>query len=149
MELNRNSFTYKQLGIAALFFGLVLSLILGAGREVVLGAVGDRRAEPGDNRISFLYLSYWMLLAIALAQPFIQRFNDSFREYWTNYYSIVMLALPFLMAIFGTHSTRFVPLSFPIVLYSMSTYTIRIRALLIATLFTYQIVQYHYWLKNF
>lgn len=149
LELNRNRFTYKLLGIAALFFGLVLAIILAGGKEMLAGATGDRRFGPGEVQVSFIYLSFWMLLAIALALPFIQRYDETLREYWTNYYAIVMLALPFLMGIFGVNSVRFAALCFPILLYSMSTYTVPVRALFLASLFAYQIVQYYFWLQTF
>jgi hypothetical protein len=146
LESNENRFSHKQLGLAALFFAIIISVVFGAGREEVLGAVGDRRADIEESTSSISYLSYWMLLAVVM--PFIPRHNNKFKEYWIEYYSIIMLALPFLMAIFGANGARFIPLSFPIFLYSLSIYTTQTKKLLITSLFIYQLIQYFYWVKK-
>jgi len=146
MELNKLRVTYKQNVIVTFFFALVLSVILGGGRKIVLGAVGDRRADELMVSSSFIYLVYWILLALVLL--LLQK-HKNIREYWIDYYSVVMLALPFLMAIFGAASTRLIPLSLPIVLYSITARTALVRIPLLASLFAYQIVQYYYWLNNF
>jgi hypothetical protein len=149
LESKKSKFTYshKQLGMAALFFGLILSVVLGAGGDMLLGAVGDRRADDHGETTSFVYLIYWMVLAVAL--PFIPRYNNNYKECWTQYYSITLLSLPLLMAVFGANGVRFVPLSFPIFLYSLSMYTTRVKMVLITSLFSYQLIQYFYWLKIF
>jgi hypothetical protein len=140
----KNRFTHKQLGMIALFVGVILSVILGAGKDNILSSVGDRRVnENVGTGSSIAYLTYWILLSLVM--PFIPKNNKLSKESWTEYYAIIMLMLPFLMAIFGTNGTRFIPLSFPFFLYAISTYVVRKKIWLIGSLFFYQIIQYLYW----
>ena len=150
LESKRNSSNYKQLGITALFFGLVLGNTFGGGRAFLQDVTGDRRFTPPDpeHQSSLLFVSYWMLLAIALALPFIQRYDDKIREYWTSYYSIVILSIPFITTFYTMETIRFIPLCFPILLYSMYTYTAPVRALLMGSMFVYQLVHYTYYIHT-
>ncbi|MDD5462879.1 MAG: hypothetical protein PHG00_14825 [Methylococcales bacterium] len=151
IEFKRDCYNYKKSGIAALFFGIVLASFMGGGKAFLLSVTGDRRFAPDYDvvPISFLYLSYWMLLALVIALPSIQRFDNGFKDYWTSYYSIIMLTLPFVMGLFGGNSVRFVALCFPILLYSMTLHKTPVKASLIGSMFVYQIIQYLYWVRNF
>lgn len=146
LESKSDKYTHKKLGFLAFFFGVTMSFILGAGKEVILGAIGDRRAEQVDEPVSITYLVYWVLMAFVL--PFISKRNNNPEKCWAEYYSIIMLLVPFFMAVFGTDGTRFLALNFTIILYAISTYTLRVRIAMMSCLFCYQIVQYWYWIQN-
>jgi hypothetical protein len=149
LESKKDNYNYRILGIQAFICGVVFAIIMGGGKGFLFSITGDRRFAPSyeDTQISLVYLSYWILLALVLAQPSIQRLGESFKEYWTSYFVIIMFTLPFVMGIFNTNGIRFVPLSFPIFLYSMTSYTAQVRSSIFVSLFAYQIIQYLYWLK--
>jgi hypothetical protein len=146
LESKSDKYTHKQLGLFAFAFGMTMSFVLGAGKELILGAVGDRRAEQIDDPVSITYLTYWVLMAFTL--PFIAKRNNDPSKCWAEYYSIIMLLMPFFMSIFGTDGTRFLALNFTIILYAISTYTLRVRIAMMSCLFFYEIVQYWYWIQN-
>jgi hypothetical protein len=146
LESKSDKYTHKQLGFFALAFGMGVSFVLGAGKEIILGAVGDRRAEQVDDPVSITFLAYWMLMACIL--PFIAKRNNDPHKCWAEYYVTIMLVMPFFMAVFGTDGTRFLALTFPIMLYVMSTYTLRVKIAMMGSLFFYEIVQYVYWLPG-
>jgi len=135
---------YKLIGLFMILLGLIVAILLSRGREVILGAVGDRRAEYDDPTNSVLYVSYWMLLAITLM---FTKPCKGLKNYWGDYISIVMLTIPFFMTLFSTNGVRFAALALPFVYYSIFRRATPIREVLIGSLFCYQIIQYIYWVK--
>ena len=133
----------RQKGILAFVVALVFAFMLTSFRALILGSVGDRRAELDVRSGSILYLAFWMLIAIGLM---IAGKRDSGRDGWQKYFCILMLSLPFFMGIFSTQGVRFIALSFPIlicVLYFQGSYA---RWPILGLVATYQLVQYIYWL---
>lgn len=142
LERVQSKFDYKLCGLFAICLGLAIAVLLSSGREIILGLVGDRRAEYDVEASSILYLGYWMLLALALL---FARDRNRFADGWSSYFSIVILSMPFFMGILSTNGSRFLALGFPVVLYSMVTRVSPTREVLIGSLFFYQLVQYVYW----
>lgn len=144
LEKNENRFDYKWLSLFSLVFAAVLSVVLGPGRESILGAMGDRRAIYDTDMNSFLYLGFWLLLAVILS---VAHRRNSSTKCRAEYYSIVMLSLPFFMRMLSVNGVRFIALSFPFILYAILRSVTPFRELLISSLFIYQSVQYVYWLR--
>jgi hypothetical protein len=144
LEKKQNRFNYNWLGGVALFLAIIFSILLSYKAQNVLGAIGDRRAIYNTGTNSFLYLSFWVILAFSLL---FTRKLKSPTEYWEDYYLIIMLTLPFLMKIFGVTGIRFIALSFPFIIIAIFKRITPVKEFLIGSLFVYQLIQYAYWLK--
>jgi len=134
---------YNNSVVVAWVLALLAAVLLSYGRETILGAVGDRRAEYDVGAGTVFYVAYWALLTLALS---FTRGRYRYVDEWMNYYSIIMLSVPFFMTLFSTNGLRFLALSFPAMLCALFARASPIREILIGSLFCYQLLQYAYWL---
>ncbi len=123
---------------------MVLSLTLSIWREVLLTAIGDRRAIYQVAVSSALYLVFWFVIGLCLAVTRMPERNA--RVAWMVNFVAISFLLAFFMSIFGTNGTRFIALSFPFLLVLLTFFPFLKRFLLFGLIFAYQGLQYLYWL---
>ena len=95
-------------------FGLAVGIMVGPLREMLLSAVGDRRAEYIDMSSNLLYLSFWIGLFWLLV--FDQKRT---LEKYESRYSTAILGIIFINAFTGFYSIRFIAAVFPFLITSI------------------------------
>jgi len=122
--------------------GFALSFAIGPMREVILGAVGDRRADYQDMSSTPIYLLFWVLmLGLLLAS-----FKNSLQSVDTRY-TIVILSIVSLNLFTGGYSTRFIAAAFPSLIISMGEYPSKPANIVMLIFIPYAIMQWAYWLR--
>lgn len=105
--------THKRMTLL-IGFGLAVGIMLGPLREMLLSAVGDRRAEYIDMSSNLLYLSFWIGLFWLLV--FDQKRT---LEKYESRYSIAILGIVFINAFTGFYSIRFIAAVLPFLITSI------------------------------
>lgn len=135
--------------LVLVFTGALIAVMIGPLREVILGVVGDRRAEYKDMSSSLPYLSFWIAMFFLL----LFRWKKTI-EKLDGRYAVIVLSLVFVNAFFGGYSTRFIAAAFPSLVIAMSNHRAlvnRDRMVIInpvLLLFVpYSILQWLYWFR--
>jgi hypothetical protein len=123
--------------------GLSVAVAIGPLRELVLGYFGDRRASYGDASSSLLYSSFWVGLLLLCALQNREFFKDE-----VNCYTIVILSLVTFNMFTGGYSTRFLALSFPLILSTLLDFKGVARMVSILAYISYASFQWVYWLQT-
>lgn len=95
---------------SVLFFGLFLTILTGPLREVLLTAVGDRRAEYKDMSSPTIYFLFYV---VYLFYIFYQMISLK-KRYMDNYiynYAFIIFSFTFMSLIFGGYVSRFIAAS--------------------------------------
>ena len=95
-------------------FGFAVGIMVGPLREMLLSAVGDRRAEYVDMSSSLLYLSFWIGLFWLLVFD-----GKRTLEKYESRYSVAILGIVFINAFTGFYSIRFIAAVFPFLITSI------------------------------
>ena len=121
-------------------FGLAIILAIGPIRPLILGYLGDRRQEYEPAASSLLYGTFWMaFIVFQVVQP-KKYFLDK-----VNLYSLVMVSVFIFSIFFGVYGSRFIAVSFPLLLSSMLAVKKGQRPALLSLFALYQAVQWFYW----
>ncbi len=139
---SKNDLNLFRMSLIALVCALFLSVILTEGREIILSAIGDRRAEYSARSSSFMFLGYWIFLSLCIV---FTRREDYFKDSWIDFYLIIMLSLPFFMRIFSGEGVRFIALSIPLLACAIWKRPKPVRDVLLLSFICYECVQYLYW----
>lgn len=126
--------------------GVFISLVIGPLREVILSAVGDRRAEYPDMSSSITYSLFWILLLASIGF----RLRDFVKEDYNNY-TIVILSIVTTNTIHGGYSTRFLAAAFPFlvstIFFFQSAYSQNVYRCVVGVFTCYAILQWFFWLR--
>lgn len=139
MNKNRLKLVYKGLAIIS---GISFAVILAFGREIVLGAFGDRRVEYDSDTSSITYMLFWLFIGLVLLLV-AKRSSINLRN---HIYCISCLVMAFLLTVFNVYSSRFIALSIPFVVLSVSDIRLDMRIFVLFVFVTYQVTQWYYWL---
>ena len=126
-----------------LCFGLAVGIMVGPLREILLSAVGDRRAQYHDMSSSLLYLSFWIGLFFLLV--FDQR--RTLIKYESRY-SVAILGIIFINAFTGFYSTRFIAAIFPFLIVAIFGVLGKNKFLVSIPFLIYFLFQWYYYLRN-
>lgn len=122
--------------------GGVISLLIGPLREMILSAIGDRRAEYHDMSSSFLYSLFW----IALLIPFYLS-----RRYLVGLdyarYALVIVSIVFVNVFHGGYSTRFLAAAFPCIVSGILSLQGVMKASVVILFIAYAAFQWLYWFR--
>ena len=124
-------------------FGFAVGIMVGPLREMLLSAVGDRRAQYQDISSSLLYLSFWIGLFFLLV--FDQR--RTLIKYESRY-SVAILAIVFINAFTGFYSTRFIAAIFPFLIVAIFSVLGKNKFLVSIPFLIYFLFQWYYYLRN-
>jgi len=136
-----------QAGCSAVFLmlfavGAFISLLIGPLREILLSAIGDRRAEYHDMSSSLLYSLFW----IALLIPFYLN-----RRYLVTLdyarYALVIASIVFVNVFHGGYSTRFLAAAFPCLVSTILSLNGAMKIMVTALFIAYAMLQWLYWLR--
>lgn len=136
-----------RIGCSAVFVilfavGAFISLLIGPLREVLLSAIGDRRAEYHDMSSSLLYSLFW----IALLIPFYLS-----RRYLVTLdyarYALVIISIVFVNIFHGGYSTRFLAAAFPCIVSAVLSVHGVMRIMISVLFIFYAAFQWLYWFR--
>lgn len=122
--------------------GATVSILIGPMREVILGSIGDRRAEYSDMSSSIAYLSFWLFLYGSLLLDYRRSLMSP-----ESRVSLVILSLVAVNVLTGGYSSRFIVASLPFLIYSMVTVFGPRNILVLSVFIAYAVVQWLFWFK--
>ncbi|SDY19029.1 hypothetical protein SAMN05421881_102211 [Nitrosomonas halophila] len=132
------------LGAIGFFVGLgvFVSLLIGPLREIILALLGDRRVHYPDQSSTFLYISFWSGLLIALILHAKKHALSKAQSI-----SAVILSLVTTNLFTGGYSTRFLATMFPFLVSSVLTIDRGIKPLILTAFVAYTALQWLFWLN--
>ncbi|MCC6917109.1 EpsG family protein [Nitrosomonas sp.] len=136
-----------RIGCSAVFItlfmtGTFVSLLIGPLREVILSAVGDRRAEYHDMSSSTLYSLFWMALLIPF---YVSRRHLVALDYAR--YALVIISIVFVNVFHGGYSTRFLAAAFPCLVSAILSLRGVTKIMTVVLFIAYAMFQWLYWLR--
>lgn len=140
--LNKN-----KVYIYALIASFILAIFLKFGVDAVLGFLGDRRANASVRTSSLLFSVFWLYNALMLVLYCKKNNADLIR---IASYSIFMMGLFFSSSIMGSYGQRYVAISFPLIIISISgikNYHVKYASVFLFVL--YNLLSWFYWFKLF
>ena len=118
---------------------LFAALVILMSKDIVLGILGDRRAEGLGGSQSFMYSIFWAALAVYIA------FFGRVRSDWLSNFALLFTSL-FLVAVFlDTYSSRYLVFALPFLIIALASLPFKEAILGYILLFCYQSVQWVYW----
>ncbi len=123
--------------------GVSVGLLIGPLREVVLSAIGDRRAEYSDLSSSLLYLSFW----VALLGFMLVNFRMSVKSV-EGCFSIFMLAILATNVFSSAYSIRLIALSLPLIFVAVFHFNVERRIFILSIFSLYAVAQWYFSLTN-
>lgn len=130
-------------GIACIGVAVVLAWSLSYGREALFSAIGDRRAEYDVDSGSVLFVTFWMLWALAAIAARSVLFRAPW--HWSDGMVVMLLSTAFFMTVFSTNGVRFVSLALPLLACSLNLARPALKEGAMALLIAYQAIQFAYW----
>jgi hypothetical protein len=130
-------------GLACICAALAMAWALSYGREVLLSAIGDRRAEYDVDSGSVLFVSFWMIWALGTTCARSRQFRAPWC--WGDGIVVMLLSLAFFMSVFSSNGVRFVPLALPLLACTLNFARPTLKSAATAALIAYQAIQFAYW----
>jgi hypothetical protein len=132
----------------AVVTALFISLLLKYGVDILLVNVGDKRANYSQiiEASSIKYSFFWFILSILIFM-----YSNSIKKDENNIiiFSIIMMCIFFFSSLIGVYGQRYVAISIPFILLSISFLKQKYQIYLYSLLFIYLLVQHYYWMKIF
>lgn len=122
--------------------GAFISLLIGPLRDLILSAIGDRRAEYHDMSSSFLYSLFWVALLIPfyLSRRYLMRLDYA-------RYALVIISIVFVNVFHGGYSTRFLAAAFPCIVSGILNLQGVMKASVVILFIAYAAFQWLYWFR--
>jgi hypothetical protein len=118
---------------------LIAAAVILMAKDVVLGAIGDRRAAGPEGAQSLLYAFFWAALAC-----YIVLFGKVRSDWMSNFG--LLFALLFLVAVLlNMYSSRYLVFALPFLIVALTRVPIREAMVGCGLLFLYQCLQWVYW----
>tara|TARA_R110001592_G_C13190615_1_gene752589 strand:+ start:8894 stop:9907 length:1014 start_codon:yes stop_codon:yes gene_type:complete len=139
----RNIFNANMVLLTLIAVGAFMSFLFGDLLQQVLSVVGDRRADRYliDTSSGIKYTSFWFLF---LCVCFFQ--GPNFVKSLQHNYCIIILSFVTFNLIFGGYSLRFLAVSLPIMLITLTSTNRNVRYLLVTAYLAYTMLQWSYWI---
>lgn len=130
--------------IILILLGMMLSILLGSFLQDILHIFNDRRSGYDIDRVnsSLSYLSFWILNLLILTHQAFKFKLSTFEQK----YSLTILAMVTFNAIFGGYSTRFIAVTFPLIMKSNLTLSKYNKLILFGFYVVYLLFQWKFWL---
>lgn len=132
----------------AIVTALILSLFLKFGADIILLSFGDKRAnyEGVIESSSVKFSIFWFILSILLVI-----FSRTIKKEENNIiiFSLIMMGIFFFSSLINAYGQRYVAISIPLILISISYLRRNYQFYIYTLVFLYLILQYYYWAKIF
>ena len=122
-----------------LVIAFAVAFVVLAGKDIVLGALGDRRAGVYEGSQSLMYASFWLGLVV-----YIVIFSRS-RLDWTLEFALLFVGFFLVAVALNTYSSRFLAFAFPFMIIVLARSTFNEAFFGYYLLFCYQSIQWVYW----
>lgn len=142
-DFTRFGWSARQQMAILVCFGIAVGIMVGPLREMLLSAIGDRRAQYHDMSSSLLYLSFWVGMFFLLV--FDQR--RTLIKYESRY-SVAILGILCINSFTGFYSTRFLAAIFPFLIVSIFGALGKNKFLVSIPFLIYFAFQWYYYLRN-
>lgn len=144
-------FNWKKINPLYIYIliGFFLSFLMSGYLSSILQFFGDRRDYSDVSRItsSFVYTSFWLVVLIFLVLNNMSYFNKTNKLKTISYgYSLVVLSMVSANIIFGGYSTRFLAVSFPVIIKAISETQFKIKLIIFFLYSIYVGVQWWFWI---
>ncbi len=148
--LNKIHWEKVNISYVLVLFGAFLSFLMSDYLNSILSFFGDRRDYSDIGRISssFFYISFWLIVLIFLILNSNRYFNKlRWKNTLSQQYSLIILSMIAANIIFGGYSTRFLAVSFPVIIKSIYDINIKIRLIILFLYLIYLSIQWWFWMK--
>lgn len=132
-----NSFISKK--TIVILVGIFIGLILTIGREVILGSVGDRRADYSAESVSLVYASFWVFILAALLVLYRSKRDTVY------YYATLNLVVFSVLTLSNAYSSRFLVLAYPFIIICIYKFKRNFAISIFALFLVYQYFQWLFW----
>jgi hypothetical protein len=132
-----SSFLLKKTTV--ILIGVFIGLVLSIGREIILGSIGDRRAEYDANSVSLVYAVFWFCILVTLLL-FYKVKKDSF-----YYYAVLNLVIFSVLTLLNSYSSRFLVLAYPFIIICIYKLKKDFALSTFALFLIYQFLQWIFW----
>ncbi|MFW6557542.1 hypothetical protein [Acinetobacter baumannii] len=127
----------------AFLSGLTVSVVTGPLMSIILGEIGDRRAEYSDMSSPILYMSFWVvMLPYFLMKGFLEKGNKDFSFYLT----IMILSMIGLNIVFSGYSSRFLAACYPVIISALLSLKGKEKPIILISYSAFTIVLWMFWL---
>jgi len=139
-----NRFEYKKLYKYAMFWAFTMVIIMKYGIDIILTAVNSPKANYSSliESSSISYSLPWFLIALVLIA---KATYETSQERIIVAFSITMMSFFLFASIFGVYGQRYVAVSIPLIIISISYLPKHYKQATILALLLYQFLQFKYW----
>jgi hypothetical protein len=116
-----------------------LAVFILLSKELILAAMGDRRASGHEGSQSLMYASFWFLLIC-----YVYVFSHS-RETWVHGFSALFVSLFLVGVLLNTYSSRFLVFAYPFLLIVLFRLPRKEQLIGLFLLLIYQSIQWVFW----
>jgi len=143
---DKNLDNNKHYLISCIIVSFFIVIFLKFGIDFILLAVGDKRANYADviESSSVKYTVFWFGLAILLT---FKSTPITIEQRYLVGFSVLMMSLFFFSSLLGQYGQRFMAISIPIVVCSLSTIKGYDKAYIVLAIFLFQSLQIIYWMQ--
>jgi len=137
----------KKYYLIAIFTALMFAFFMRYGMNILLTLIGDRHAGYEDviQAASISFSIVWFMIALVIAT--FATFENG-KERILAGYAITMMTFFFFSSIFGMFAQRYVSLTMPLIIISISYLPKHFKQGTYITFFAYNLLMYKYWLTN-
>ena len=128
--------------VAIVLCGFAVSLATGPLRGTILSALNDRRVEYPEIASSAAFLSFWLLMLVAI----VVLWPSLALSFSVRIVTLVMAITAMNLATDG-YSTRFIVAIFPFIAIALYHMSLRLKALPLVAFVVYSTLQWVYWTR--
>lgn len=127
----------------AIICGFVVAILTGPLMSIILGGIGDRRAEYADFGSPILYMAFYLVLfPYFLLKGYLEKSDKNF----TFYFAIMILSLIALNTVFSGYSSRFLAATFPIIISALLAVKGKEKPLILISYIAFTSLLWIFWL---
>jgi hypothetical protein len=147
-SFNKYFYNIKVYYIWAIITALFISLFLKFGADIILTSIGDKRVNYSEviNANSIKYSIFWFVLSVYI---FISANTVKKEENNIIIFSLIMMCIFFFSSMMNAYGQRYVAISIPLIIISVSFLPKKKQLYGFAMIFVYMLLQFYYWIKLF
>ncbi|MDA0697183.1 MAG: EpsG family protein [Proteobacteria bacterium] len=127
----------------AVICGLMVAVVTGPLMSIILGGIGDRRAEYADFSSPILYMAFYLVLfPYFLLKGYLEKSDKDF----TFYFTIMILSLIALNTVFSGYSSRFLAATFPIIISALLSLKGKEKPIILISYIAFTSLLWIFWL---
>lgn len=126
----------------AIIVGLLVGIVTGPLMSIILGSVGDRRAEYDDMSSPITHIAFYLILVpYFLMKGYFEKSQKDF----TFYVTIMMLMIVLLNTVFSGYPSRFIAATFPFFICAFLSLKGQENVIMWASYLVYTLILWVFW----